>query len=66
MTEQTATQNTSLDNLIQLLLNEGYENGLSRFRLPGSPQEAPTDIQRLRERQRADQEAHPRRRPLPE
>jgi transposase-like protein len=31
MTEHTATQNTSLDNLIQLLLNEGYENGLPRI-----------------------------------
>ena len=39
---------------------------LRRLRLPGSPQEAPTDIQRLRERQRPDQEAHPRCRPLPE
>jgi hypothetical protein len=27
MTAHTATQNTSLDNLIQLLLNEGYVNG---------------------------------------
>lgn len=31
MTEHTAIQNTSLDNLIQLLLNEGYENGLPRI-----------------------------------
>ncbi|MFM8717672.1 MAG: IS256 family transposase, partial [Spartobacteria bacterium] len=31
MTEHTDTQNTSLDNLIQLLLNEGYENGLPRI-----------------------------------
>lgn len=31
MTEHTATQNTSLDHLIQLLLNEGYENGLPRI-----------------------------------
>ena len=31
MSEHTATQNTSLDNLIQLLFNEGYENGLPRI-----------------------------------
>ena len=31
MTEHTATQNTSLDNLIQLLLNEGFENGLPQI-----------------------------------
>ncbi len=31
MTEHTATQNPSLDNLIQLLLNEGFENGLPRI-----------------------------------
>ena len=31
MTEHTTTQNTSIDNLIQLLLKEGYENGLPRI-----------------------------------
>lgn len=31
MTEHTESQNTSLDHLIQLLLNEGYENGLPRI-----------------------------------
>jgi transposase-like protein len=31
MTEHTDTKNTSPDNLIQLLLNEGYENGFPRI-----------------------------------
>jgi hypothetical protein len=31
MTEHTTTRNTSIDNLIQFLLKEGYENGLPRI-----------------------------------
>jgi hypothetical protein len=31
ITEHTATQNTSLDNLIQRVLNKEYENGLPRI-----------------------------------